>query len=151
MPLGVEVVSSVSLSSARRSGTEPSVLDSDEGTVLPGASLSDLRGERIDVGLVMGGGDRSLGLTGHRGAFLSSPPVVILCGMGVLRAVGSDDVYASTGIGVAESFRDVVDDDDEAGGCDGADVLLTDAGRDGTSSCILFCLDREPVTRPEAL
>ena len=41
-------------------------------TLIAGISKSVLRGESIDVGLLTGGGDRSLGDTGQRGVSLIS-------------------------------------------------------------------------------
>lgn len=157
MPLGTEAVSSVSLSRLRRSGTEPSMLDSEEGIVFADASVSDLRRDRMLVGFVMGGGERKRGLTGQRGALLSSPTVAILCGIGALRSKESDEACASTGIGVADSLRAVVVGAAEAPAdevfeaCAGRETFASGVGRNGPSSWILFCREREPATRPEAL
>lgn len=94
-------------------------------------SWSSLRGEVID-GLLIGGGERSLGDIGQRGVSFSSAVTDSFCGTGAL-IVSSDVVGYS--IGVVEADRALC-----CAAADGGLVLLL-AGREGLTSFTLFFLD----------
>jgi len=91
------------------------------------------------VGLFIGGGDRSRGDTGQRGASLISDVIEGFWGTGA-RIVGSDCTGCRAGIDAADRALCVA-------AAEGGFVCVLDE-RDGLTSCTLFFLDRPgPVER----